>query len=63
MEYQIIEVIKTVDRSFTVARGKKEFTDFPAKFDELTITVSKKSIKTEIVHIENNTIVVGRITV
>lgn len=62
MEYIIKEVIRNGDKRITVSRGKKNYKDYPSKFDEITIQVGEKQVKAEIVHIENNTIFVEKIT-
>lgn len=62
MEYLIKQICKGPNRSITVKRGKREFENYPSKYDEVVIKVSDNQVKTEIVHIENNTIFVERIT-
>lgn len=62
MEYQIMQICKGPNGSINVNRGKREFENIPSKYDEVLIKVSDNQVKTEIVHIENNTIFVERIT-
>lgn len=62
MEYLIKQICKGPNGTINVDRGKRVFENYPSKYDEVIIKVSDNQVKTEIVHIENNTIFVERIT-
>ncbi|MFC4688671.1 hypothetical protein ACFO4P_17145 [Epilithonimonas pallida] len=62
MEYLIIQIIQGPTGIIRVERDERNFENYPSKFDEIMIQVGEKQVKTEIVHIENNTIFVEKIT-
>jgi hypothetical protein len=62
MEYFIKQICKGRYGVFNVDRGKREFENYPSKFDEVLIVIDHNQVKTEIVHIQNKVIFVERIT-